>query len=151
MRIAKVSGDNIQIRDHTFFFPNTSFAKEGPTDDFLSSNGYLKVFDGRSYDSNTQKMVSSAPYVEAGAVYTVRVEDLSSDELSAITDNKATEARQIRDSLLQQTDWTKVSDSPMSSNTWYTAYRQELRDLPEQSGWPTNITWPIHPTANTGS
>ena len=28
MRIAKVSGDNIQIRDHTFFFPNTSFSKK---------------------------------------------------------------------------------------------------------------------------
>jgi len=152
MRIAKVSGDNIQIRDHTFFFPNTSFPKSGPNQDFLDMNGYLRVFDSVPYDASTQKMVPITPTVAAGAVYTVEAQDLSSDELSAINDATAASMRNSRDNLLKESDWAMMSDSPLNDTmkAWYTAYRQELRDLPTTSGWPTTMTWPTHPSANTG-
>jgi|DEB0MinimDraft_3_1074331.scaffolds.fasta_scaffold77774_2 hypothetical protein len=54
-------------------------------------------------------------------------------------------AREQRDLLLQQSDWTQVPDAPVDAASWAT-YRQALRDVPSQSGFPDNITWPTKPT-----
>lgn len=51
--------------------------------------------------------------------------------------------RAKRDSLLQETDWMALSDVTMSSEM--TTYRQALRDIPAQSGFPFSITWPNKP------
>ena len=60
----------------------------------------------------------------------------------------ADEARTQRDKLLAETDWTQVLDAPIDAATReaYRAYRQALRDLPEQEGFPENITWPELPS-----
>lgn len=52
--------------------------------------------------------------------------------------------RAERDSLLSECDWTQVADAPVDKAAWAT-YRQVLRDVPEQSGFPNEITWPIEP------
>ena len=56
---------------------------------------------------------------------------------------KAEEVRQERDQLLQQTDWMANSDVTMSDD-WRT-YRQALRDIPSQEGFPNDVTWPTKP------
>jgi len=53
-------------------------------------------------------------------------------------------AREQRDLLLQQSDWTQVPDAPVNATSWAT-YRQALRDLPSQQGFPDNIVWPNRP------
>lgn len=60
----------------------------------------------------------------------------------------ADEARTQRDKLLSETDWTQVLDAPIDAATReaYRAYRQALRDLPEQDGFPGTITWPELPS-----
>lgn len=60
----------------------------------------------------------------------------------------ADEARAQRDKLLAETDWTQVLDAPIDAATReaYRAYRQALRDLPEQEGFPGTITWPEMPS-----
>lgn len=68
-----------------------------------------------------------------------------------VVDNSITDeavrivAREQRDLLLQQSDWTQVPDAPVNAASWAT-YRQSLRDVPSQSGFPDNITWPTKPT-----
>lgn len=52
--------------------------------------------------------------------------------------------REQRNELLAETDWTQLSDSSVAS-TW-TAYRQSLRDLPSQEGFPYTVTWPTKPS-----
>jgi len=77
--------------------------------------------------------------------------DLSADEIAEIEARKkeaednlptelANEARNKRNQLLAETDWTASSDVTMSDAM--TAYRQALRDVPAQEGFPTDITWP---------
>lgn len=51
--------------------------------------------------------------------------------------------RKERDALLAATDWMANSDVTMTSG-WAT-YRQALRDVPAQSGFPNTITWPTKP------
>ena len=72
-----------------------------------------------------------ADYVEP----TVDVEDL------------ATKIRMQRNNLLKQTDYLMMSDYPIESDRLAKVkiYRQALRDIPEQSGFPRTITWPEKP------
>jgi hypothetical protein len=56
----------------------------------------------------------------------------------------AASVREERDKLLAETDWMGNSDVTMSS-AW-TTYRQSLRDVPSQSGFPNSITWPTKPS-----
>ena len=56
----------------------------------------------------------------------------------------AEEARALRDDLLASTDWTQVADAPVDQAAWAT-YRSLLRDVPQQSGFPNDITWPTEP------
>ena len=60
----------------------------------------------------------------------------------------AEEARTERDKLLAETDWTQVLDAPIDSATReaYRAYRQDLRDITDQEGFPGTITWPELPS-----
>ena len=54
-------------------------------------------------------------------------------------------ARQHRDRLLRDTDWWMLSDTSTPTSEQLT-YRQNLRDVPSQAGFPTTITWPTKPS-----
>jgi hypothetical protein len=58
-------------------------------------------------------------------------------------DRAAAQVREERDAKLAVTDWMANSDVTMAS-AW-TTYRQALRDVPAQSGFPNTITWPTKP------
>ena len=53
------------------------------------------------------------------------------------------EIRSKRDGLIASTDVWALSDRTMTAEQ--TAYRQALRDITGQAGFPTNITWPTKP------
>ena len=53
------------------------------------------------------------------------------------------DARFERNLLLAQTDWWAVSDRTMTQAE--IDYRQALRDVPAQAGFPENVTWPTKP------
>jgi hypothetical protein len=55
----------------------------------------------------------------------------------------AQDPRLARDALLAATDVWALSDRTMSAEQ--TAYRQALRDITAQAGFPTDITWPTKP------
>jgi hypothetical protein len=59
----------------------------------------------------------------------------------------AAEIRTRRDSLLDRTDKTQIPDAPLSddSRAAFRAYRQALRDIPEQPGFPFEVEWPAEP------
>ena len=59
----------------------------------------------------------------------------------------ADEARYQRNKLLEESDWTQVLDAPIDATTReaYRVYRQALRGIPEQEGFPGTITWPELP------
>ena len=55
----------------------------------------------------------------------------------------AKSVRRERDLLLAETDWWASSDLTMTAEQ--TAYRQALRDVPSQEGFPDTVTWPVKP------
>ena len=52
--------------------------------------------------------------------------------------------REKRNDKLALSDWTQVADAPIDQAAWAT-YRQALRDIPAQVGFPNEITWPTEP------
>lgn len=59
------------------------------------------------------------------------------------TSDAAFNMRMERDSLLAETDYLALSDQTLT--TEMSAYRQALRDVPSQSGFPFDVTWPTKP------
>lgn len=53
--------------------------------------------------------------------------------------------RDLRDALLKETDWTQAPDVPEATRLKWQTYRQLLRDVPQQTGFPTNVVWPAKP------
>lgn len=64
----------------------------------------------------------------------------STEHLEAQADH----IRLLRTEMLKETDWTQVPDAPVDQNAWRT-YRQELRDITLQEGFPSAIVWPTPP------
>ncbi len=58
---------------------------------------------------------------------------------------KAVEVRTERNTKLAATDWTQAADVPQSVKDSYAPYRQSLRDVPTQSGFPNQVVWPVSP------
>lgn len=53
---------------------------------------------------------------------------------------QAISVRQLRNGKLKDSDWTQVADAPVNKATWAT-YRQTLRDVTAQVGFPWAIVW----------
>ena len=57
----------------------------------------------------------------------------------------ADQGRARRNALLAACDWTQLPDSPEANRAAWSAYRQALRDVPEQPGFPATVVWPSPP------
>ena len=143
MKIAQLDGSTIgAIADCRVLYPNTSFPKNGPDADWLSTNSCAEVVTFLAFDAATQKNESVAPYLSDGKVYIRRVTNMTSEEIAAVvTANNATAAannRAQRDALLAESDWMVIKSQETSTTLdadWST-YRQALRDIPTHSNWP---------------
>ncbi|MCJ0814918.1 phage tail assembly chaperone [Vibrio vulnificus] len=58
------------------------------------------------------------------------------------------QVRLKRDRLIASTDWTQMTDAPLddAKKAEFTAYRQALRDIPQNSSDPDAVVWPEKPT-----
>ena len=58
---------------------------------------------------------------------------------------QATFVRTSRNDKLKECDWTQITDATVDKTAW-AAYRQALRDITKQIGFPWTIIWPKMPT-----
>jgi len=58
--------------------------------------------------------------------------------------DQAASVRAERNVKLSASDWTQLSDSTADKAAWAT-YRQALRDVTAQSGFPLTVNWPVAP------
>jgi hypothetical protein len=66
------------------------------------------------------------------------------EERAEIESQTAKAVRADRNKRLAESDWTQLIDAPVNVAQW-SAYRQALRDVPEQAGFPFNVNWPVQP------
>jgi hypothetical protein len=75
------------------------------------------------------------------------VSDASPDEVEQRTNNQAVSVRAERNNLIAKCDWTQLNDAPIDSlkRADWVEYRQALRDIPQQPGFPWDVIWPNQP------
>lgn len=69
---------------------------------------------------------------------------LTDDEKNVAATKKADLVRLKRNTKLAESDWTQVADSPVDKSAW-AVYRQALRDISAQAGFPWGVVWPEQP------
>jgi len=161
----KTTGDVISTSQFKGLYPNTSFPKP-MTVEVYESFGYDTVLNGaaatvtapyeRSQESGVEeidgkwftKFVVGPVFTEytdsEGEVQTVDAQTTA--YRAKIDADAAVRVRGDRDKKLTDCDWTQTNDSPVKSESKWTTYRQALRDVPTQSGFPHTVTWPTKPT-----
>lgn len=118
--------------------PTTSFPDK-PSDELLAGWGVYPytMLEPPAYDRLTQTVVRTAITEINGAwVQSWTVSDMAAEDA-------ARNVRDQRDRLLQETDWMALSDVTMEPS--WREYRQQLRDLTDQEGFPSNVVWPTEP------
>lgn len=120
--------------------PDTSFPTN-PSKEMLAEWGVFpcEVLPPPEHDRLTETVYRQPPsQTEQGDwVVAWTVEQLP-------TEDAAERVRDERDRLLAASDWTQVADAPVDQAAW-AAYRQALRDIPQQAGFPDAVTWPTEP------
>jgi len=73
--------------------------------------------------------------------------EIEAEVARLIAEQPAKEARAKRDRLLTESDWVTIraTDTGDPVPTDWQTYRQALRDITEQTGFPEEIEWPIKP------
>lgn len=139
-------------------FPNTSLPNP-LTESAINGLGGDIVFEGPQATGGDRYQYSMRSGVEQlggkwytkyvlGPVFTDTPEATAAEQEATYKASKdadqAAAVRTDRNSRLAACDWTQVADAPVDKAAWAT-YRQELRDITSQPGFPWEITWPTSP------
>lgn len=117
--------------------PQTSFPKQVPDEVLAEYDVYpVQPVAKPVVDSKTHRVVQSVEQADTGWSQVWTVQELAPDLAAA-------NIRAHRDNLLRQTDWMALSDVTMTPEM--ATYRQALRDIPGQEGFPYSVTWPSKP------
>ena len=125
--------------------PNTGFPQV-LVEEILDAFGADPVFNGPQAQP-TRYQVAYRDGVEQinGKWYTkFAVADMGDEAKAALDAQQAASMRSERSRRLAESDWTQVEDSPVDKAAW-AAYRQALRDVPTQAGFPWDVAWPAQP------
>ncbi len=142
---------------------NSGASWETTTTEVLEALGADVVFEGAQASGGTVYQYSQASGVEQidgkwytkyvlGPVFLDQVVDgvtttAAQQEATYKAQKDAEQAKNVRatrDAKLAECDWTQVADAPVDKTVWAT-YRQALRDITAQEGFPWTITWPDAP------
>ena len=116
-------------------------ATGGTVYQYSQANGVEQV-DGKWYTKYILGPVFTDTTDESGNV-TTAIEHETAYKASKDAE-QAKSVRASRDEKLKDCDWTQVADAPVDKAVWAT-YRQALRDVTTQTGFPWTITWPDAP------
>jgi hypothetical protein len=125
---------------------NVSFPKN-VTDEIFARYGVMRVFfSTRPEITYAQDLKEGIPVFADGRWnQTWVVVDLSEEEIASRTVEKAQEIRAVRNEELLKTDWTMLPDASVENYQQWADYRQALRDVTKQEGFPWNVIFPEQP------
>lgn len=159
----KQTGEVVSEQTFRAMHPNTSMPQQ-LTEELINDFGGDVVFEGPQASGGTVYQYSQRQGVEQinGKWYTKYVlgpvfTDTTAEDgtvttaaeheaaYKAMKDAEQAKAiRTQRGEKLKDSDWTQVADAPVDQAAWAT-YRQALRDISTQEGFPWTINWPEQP------
>jgi hypothetical protein len=140
------SQNPINESNFRLLFPNTSFPTFF-TAEAVEPLGYgVYDFSNQPELDRYQISVETLPVRNDRGIWrqTWQIQEMTAEQKLAADETKAIAMRQQRNQLLSACDWTQLPDAPVDRVVWAT-YRQELRDVTAQSGFPWEVVWPEKP------
>ena len=132
----------------TFFRNGAAVASSTGNDDAIFEPDYQDcvLVEGKAYDNRW--------FYQNGEVHPVPPAPSGMDTFDYATGAWVVSEPKIlerRNTLLAESDWTDTASAPArlgqaTYDAWQT-YRQALRDIPQQPGYPNNVVWPTPPSA----
>lgn len=134
---------NTNVNETLGIDPVLASPKPEPSGDYKTvvRNGVEQDANGNWVYTWTENDMFQEYTDDEGTVVTIQAQidaKVAADNAALASTERAT-----RDELLKATDHFALSDVTMSSEM--ATYRQALRDVPQQSGFPNTITWPTKP------
>jgi hypothetical protein len=126
---------------------NTSFPST-VSDATMAEYGAMRVyFSTQPVLSDTQVLEEDPPVFsneDQRWTQVWRVREMTTEEVTQRFDSAASAVREQRNNMLKDSDWTQITDATADKTAW-AVYRQALRDVTAQAGFPWTITWPDAP------
>ena len=108
-------------------------------------DGYVVVKGTNPPHNLAYTYALGVPTIQDGVWATNWIETPRSDEEKARIQSAVEDrVRSDRNARLAKSDWTQLADAPVDAASWV-PYRQALRDITTQSGFPWTVTWPESP------
>jgi len=126
-------------------FPNTSFPRFFMPETVEPLGYGIYDFSNQPEVERYEKVIEVAPIRSDAGIWRQTWAVIAMDDAERLAADELTveQVRRERNGILFASDWMGLSDVTMSDG-WAT-YRQALRDVPEQAGFPDNVTWPTKP------
>lgn len=142
-------GDPIKIKEFKKLHSNVSFTIPLKVEDVIS-RGYAPYQESNPPEiSNHEVAERSTPVRVSSKLWETgwSVRQMTTEEVAKADADQSALVRKEREPLLADSDWTQFNDSPLSDadQQLWAAYRNSLRDVPAQSGFPWDIDWPEFP------
>jgi hypothetical protein len=133
----KETGAVVYYHELRSMYPNVS----GPLDDL-----YDVVFEGPQAQPERYQVAFRNGVEQIGGKWYTKysVTGMDDEAKAALNTTQAEAVRKQRTERLKDSDWTQVADAPVDQAAW-AAYRQALRDVTTQTGFPWTINWPVAP------
>lgn len=127
-------------------FPSTTFPAVLTPADVEPFGFGMYEFSRHPEPAKYEKTVELEPVKDDQNFYrqTWAVVPMDDAEKLAADERESQEVRAERNAKLLLSDWTQVADAPVDKAAW-AAYRQALRDITGQEGFPWAIIWPAQP------
>lgn len=143
-------GDPFSISQLQALYPGTSFPLPIAPDDLKGLEcGLYETTPAPSVGDKYEKIVPGALELGADSVWRQSwdVIKLTTEEKAVVEWQQASRIRSEVQAKLQASDWTQLPDAPLGTEkkTEWVGYRQELRDLTAQEGFPWEVVWPEAP------
>jgi len=135
----------VQNNPHTRFAQTDLLSMYSGTEANLNGHELVRVaeLDVPTFDKQTQKLVQDSTPTLANNIWSLgwAAQTLNQAEQDAQNTLQAKSVRDDRTKRLSDSDWTQIADSTADKAAW-AIYRQALRDVTKQDGFPWTITWP---------
>jgi hypothetical protein len=126
-------------------YPNTSFPKTW-TPELVDELGLDPVFEVAQPEIARYQIAykNGVEQVDGKWMWKWSLSQMDDEAKAAKDEDQAQFVRDDRNKRLSDTDWTQVADAPVDKQAW-AEYRQALRNVPDQAGFPWDVQWPEMP------
>lgn len=133
------------LTDLRFDNPNTSFPDIITNEDAAFFNVFPVTPSEQPEETYDINLVRNAKFENGKWVEFWTSSPATEEQKQERIQAKSTQIRNLRNELLKESDWTQLPDVSNTISTNWSSYRQSLRDITNQPGFPWSVTWPTEP------